>query len=346
MRFGLGPFAAEAAGRVDATEAYEIYRESVQFAEDAGFESAWIAERHFAEDGYCPQVFVAAANLAAKTETIRIGVLPILGLTHPIYVAEDATTLDNLTGGRAIVVPINAVKHEIEGYGLSEAEYESRYRESFGVLFKAWSARPFHHQGENWTIPAQFEGHVENKSGTVTVTPKPVQFELPLWVGGFWEPGRKLAAELGLPVVLGAISDNEALGQMWSEYEKNSKRAVRPPRVLIRDVYVSTSSDPLSEVADKFTRQFERYNDWGLWSGDTSNARALAGDKIIIGNPDEVIAQLRDLDDAHGVDHLIARMHFPGMRLHELLASMSLFSREVIPEFKMPDLPRQIREGV
>jgi hypothetical protein len=39
-------------------------------------------------------------------------------------------------------------------------------------------------------------------------------------------------------------------------------------------------------------------------------------------------------------------MHFPGMSFAQLHASMTLFAREVIPEFKMPDLPHQIRQGV
>lgn len=346
MRFGLGPFAAEAHGRVGATEAYEILSDAVVFAEDAGFDSAWIAERHFSDDGYCPQAFVAAANLAAKTQSIRLGVLPIVGLTHPLYIAEDAATLDNICGGRLTVVPINAVKHEIEAYGLTEDQYESRYRESIEVMLKAWSARPFCHQGAAWTIPAQLDGHAENRTGTVTVTPKPAQFELPLWIGGFWEPARRLAAELGLPIVIGAISDNGALAKLWSDYDAATTRPLRPPRILIRDVYVSTGSDPLAECGEGFARQFERYSAWGLWNGDASDVPALAAQSLIVGNPDEVITQIRTLDEAHGIDQLIVRMHFPGMRLHELLASMSLLSREVIPEFRMPDLPRQIREGV
>lgn len=346
MRFGLGPFAAEAHDAVGWAEAYEIIGDAVEFAENAGFDSAWVTERHFSEDGYCPQAFVAAANIAARTESIRIGVMPIVGLTHPLYIAEDATTLDNLSGGRAIIVPINAVSHEIAGYGLDEDEYEARFRESLDVLFQAWSARPFRHDGKSWTIPAEFEGHAENASHTVTVTPKPAQFELPVWMGGFWDEGREIAAELGVPMILGAISDTDALGGLWDAYDKATSRALRAPRTLIRDVYLSTGDDPLEECGAQFARQFERYNQWGLWSGETSDVEQLASERLIVGNPDQVIEQIRALDDAHAIDHLICRMHFPGMKLPQLLGSMGLFSREVIPEFKMPDLPKQIRKGV
>lgn len=346
MRFGLGPFAAEADNGLSWQEAYEVMGDAVVFAEDAGFDSAWVAERHFTDEGYCPSAFVAAGYLAARTTSIRLGVMPILGLTHPVYVAEDAATIDNASGGRLIVAPINAVSHEMAGYGVDEADYEARFRESVEVLVRAWAARPFRHHGSAWTIPAQLDGHVENPTGTVTVTPKPVQFELPLWIGGFWPAGRQLAAELALPMMLGAVSDNASLAELWATYDRTTSRLLRTPRVLIRDVFVTTSSDPLAECGEAFARQFQRYDQWGLWHGDASDIESLASDRLVVGNPDQVIGKIRALDDEHEIDHLICRMHFPGMRLHQVLASMSLFSREVIPEFKMPDLPRQIREGV
>lgn len=346
MRFGFGPFSAEKHGNIGWAEAFEIMGDAVELAENSGFDSAWIAERHFSPDGYCSAAFVAAANLAARTESIRIGVMPILGLSHPLYFAEDAAVLDNLSGGRAIICPINAVACEMQGYGIAESDYLDRFRESLEVLFKAWGARPFRSEGKNWTIPAQLDGHVENRAGTVMATPKPAQFELPVWLGGFWESGRTLAAELGLPMVLGSVSDNSALESLWATYEANTKNPRAAQHVVVRDIYVSSGDDPASEVAPMLTRQFERYNEWGLWSGDTEDFAKLARGRFIIGNPEEVIDQIKTLDDSLGIDQLLCRMHFPGMPLHQLISSMTLFSREVIPEFRMSDLPRQIRVGV
>lgn len=347
MRFGLGPFAAESHAAIGWTEAYEIMGDAATFAENVGFDSVWVTERYFAEDGYCPSAFLAAANLAAKTDAIRIGVMPILGLSHPLYFAEDAAVLDNLSAGRAIIVPINAVDHEMAAFGVSKAEYEERFRESLAVLFEAWSARPFSFHGKHWTIPAQLEGHAENPSGTVTVTPKPSQFELPLWMGGFWDRGRAIAAEQGLPMMLGSVSDDSLLGQFWADYDAvAAPRGRRAPRTVIRDVYVSMGEDPVAEAGAMMSRQFERYSEWGLWQGDAADFAALSRGRFVIGNPEQVIAQLTALDAAFDIDHLVCRMHFPGMPLSQLLSSMQLFAREVIPEFRMPDLPRQIREGV
>jgi len=346
MRFGLGPFAAEQAGSVSWMEAYEIVGEAACQADATGFDSVWIAERQLTSDGYCPQPFIAAANIAAKTESIKIGVLPIAGLTHPLYLAEDAAILDNLSGGRAIVAPINAVEHEWLAYGLGEDEYQERYRETIEVMLKARAPKPFRHDGKHWTIPEGIPKHADIPTRTVMPQPQPARFEQPLLIGGFWSYGRSLAAEMGLPMVMGGISNKESLQTMWSEYNATAPLNARRPKILIRDVYVSAAEDPWTEIADMVSYLFKRYSNYSLWNGDPDDLKALKQSPLIVGNPDQVIEQIAKLDSGNGLDHLICRMNFPGMPLNQLLSSMTLFSREIIPGFRKPDLPTQIFMGI
>jgi len=346
MRFGIGPFSAEQAGELSWMEAYETIGEAARQAEASGFDSVWVSERHFAPDGHCSQAFVAAANLAAKTESIKIGVSAVTGLTHPLYIAEDAAVLDNLSGGRAIISPVNAVSHERAAYGLSEMEYNERFRESIEVLLTAWRPKPFRFDGKFWKIPADLPEHATSPSGVVMFQPQPAQFELPMWIGGSWDFGRQVAAELGLPIVVSEFTGNENLSGLWADYDAVAVPAMRRPKVLIRDVYVTTGENPLAEIKEMVSYQSQRYSDWGVWSGNADEADAPTKTPLIAGNPDEVIEQIAALDETNGLDHLICRMHFPGMPLHQLLSSMDLFSREVIPEYRMSDLPKQIRTGV
>jgi alkanesulfonate monooxygenase SsuD/methylene tetrahydromethanopterin reductase-like flavin-dependent oxidoreductase (luciferase family) len=54
----------------------------------------------------------------------------------------------------------------------------------------------------------------------------------------------------------------------------------------------------------------------------------------VIGTPDTCIRQLRRLQDAMGIDHFNCSFSFGGLTQAEILRSMRLFAREVMPAFR------------
>ena len=70
-------------------------------AERIGYDSVWLTEHHFCDDGYTPSPLVIAGAIGARTKSMRIGTnLIILPLHNPVRIAEDSATLSLLTGGR------------------------------------------------------------------------------------------------------------------------------------------------------------------------------------------------------------------------------------------------------
>ncbi|HZV75246.1 MAG TPA: MupA/Atu3671 family FMN-dependent luciferase-like monooxygenase [Conexibacter sp.] len=83
-------------------ERYELLFESARFADDAGFDTLWVPERHFhAFGGIFPNPSLLAAALARETRRIRLHAgSVVLPLHNPIRVAEEWSVVDNLSGGR------------------------------------------------------------------------------------------------------------------------------------------------------------------------------------------------------------------------------------------------------
>jgi alkanesulfonate monooxygenase SsuD/methylene tetrahydromethanopterin reductase-like flavin-dependent oxidoreductase (luciferase family) len=73
-------------------------------ARDAGFHGVYVTERHLdSGDGFA-NAFAVAAAISGRLERTVIGVVPSLGMEHPLRVVEQANMLNILTRGRSIVV--------------------------------------------------------------------------------------------------------------------------------------------------------------------------------------------------------------------------------------------------
>ena len=169
----------------------EVYRDElglITHAEELGYDTIWLTEHHFADDGYSPSIIPLAAAVAAQTERVRIGFnLLLLPLHNAIRVAEDIATLDVLSGGRIDVgLGQGYARHEFAGYGIDRGERLGRFREGLDVLEGLWTNDTFSYAGEHYQIDE------------ARLTPKPVQQPMPpLWIGATSPPGVRRAGRRG-----------------------------------------------------------------------------------------------------------------------------------------------------
>ena len=125
-------------------ERYRLANEQITHAERMGFDAVWVAQHHFHEpEGGLPAPFVFLAQAAARTSRIRIGTAIItLPLELPIRVAEDASVLDILSGGRLeIGVAPGGNLNSYTAFGLDSKDRHTLMAHHLDVLRDAWTGR-------------------------------------------------------------------------------------------------------------------------------------------------------------------------------------------------------------
>lgn len=337
MKFGLGPYPA------DDSERYSALLDQVAAAEEEGFDSVWIdGGRQYS--GGSP--FPLAAAVARRTRAVRLGVLPTIGLVHPIYLAEDAATLDLLSNGRLILgLSDQPSLGSLEAYRVTTGDARQRFWESVEVLYRAWSPEPFAHEGKYWRVPARLPEHTLAADAVkVSVTPKPAQPLIPAWVATSNEDSVRRAAARGLPVLGQAWETRSQLATKFRLYQEAAGESLAG-RLLpaVRDVHVAESVDlAWRAVEGPLATAYGGYEDAGVL-GNGADVRTRAQSRAVIGDVDSVIEELQAYQAETGCNYLICRMALPGLAAEAVRSSMTLLGRGVAPQFRMYGLPPEIR---
>ncbi len=339
MKFGIGYFSLQSPpfNPRPHRELYAEMLDEISAADQMGFDSAWLTEHHFLKDGYCPSLLVTAAAIAARTQRIRIGTGVLLMPLHdPVRVAEDAAVVDLISGGRLILgIGLGYRPEEFAGFGRSLGERRGRMEESIEILNRSWGEEPFNFKGKYHNL--------EN----ISVTPKPVQKPIPIWIGAFTEPAIRRAARIGAPLfvpAIGIIPIVKYLFDMHSsflkEYGRNPDEFEKP---LVREIYISDQkSDKIWEkIKENVTYTAKGYASWGSMVDRQGNLLSdpndpvlydIAREQSIIGTPEECVEAIVRYREELPVNNLICRFKFPGISHEEAMRSMKLFTEKVLPE--------------
>ena len=125
--------------------------------------------------------------LAAITENVRLlSHVHVVAYRHPLVTAKAFMTLDELSGGRAVLgVGVGHVEGEFELLGVDFADRGPLTDESIDVIRAAFAAE----------YPDVDTGRFS--VADAGMAPRPRQAEVPIWIGGSSKPALRRAAERG-----------------------------------------------------------------------------------------------------------------------------------------------------
>jgi len=343
LKFGLlFPFRNPSFARVPFTDLYRDQLKLTEEAEKLGFDSIWLTEHHFVDDGYSPSLLPIAAAIAARTRKIRIGTFVLLlPLHNALRVAEDAATVDIISNGRLDLGLGQGYRvPEFTGFGIPRKERGSRLEEGAEVIRRSWTERHF-----------SFDGKY-NKYKNVTVIPGVVQTPCPpIWLAARGPKSIARAARNGYHLMGTGGADQQ---QMYdAALVENGKRPQDFHIAQLRTLFVAKKANKAWDDAEAGVHHMLKcYGEWFSEASDlpgdenyganlppvghlrhTETAKAF-GEPLIIGTPDEAIAMIEDYQKRTRLTHLVMAMPLPGVPAKKVLKSMELFAEKVAPHFR------------
>ena len=305
MKFGVGMYSAQLppGSSRTFTDLYRDMLRQARLAEEVGLDSFWIAEHHFAEDGYAPAILPVCAAVLASTKRLVAGTaVAIASFYHPIRLAEDAIALDLLSGGRFVLGLGTAYRtEEFEGFGVAPDTDEDRLEETVEILERAFSGRRFSYRGRFHQVPE------------LRVTPPPrTPGGPPLILAGDGVIDRDAmrAARRGKAYMIDPALPLVEVERLVDLYDGAYGSGEKPELPLFNYGFISDDEDPWEEMRAGFTYLRQTYDRWG---GRPVREVNPADHRLILGTRAQVTEQVLEYHRRFGDRlHFIMRLDYPG----------------------------------
>ena len=305
MKFGIGMYSAQRPPDSPRTHS-ELYADMLRharFAEEVGLDSFWIAEHHFAEDGYAAAVIPVCAAVLGATDRLIAGTsVAIASFYNPIRLAEDAIAADLLSGGRFVLgLGTGYRPEEFAGMAIEPETDEARLDEVAEILEKAFTGRPFEHHGRFYEVPQ------------LTITPTPFTPGGPpimLAGDGVIDRDAVRAAERGKRYMIDPSLPLDEISRLVALYDAADTGKSTMELPFFNYGFISDDSDPWEEMRDGFTYLRQTYD---RWAGRPVREVHPANHRLILGNAKQVTEQVLEYHRLFGDRlHFVLRLEYPG----------------------------------
>jgi alkanesulfonate monooxygenase SsuD/methylene tetrahydromethanopterin reductase-like flavin-dependent oxidoreductase (luciferase family) len=335
LRFGLALMNDFPPGVVPASRIGAL-REQVQAASAAGIDSIWVLQHYLGSMPTLQPLHLLAA-LSPFSGDMALGTnMFILPLRHPIAAAEEFSTLDHLSGGRAVAgLGLGYRENEFRAFGVPLSERLGRFTESVEIMRRLWT-------GERVSYSGRYFDFADEK-----ISLAPVQAGgPPIWIGaGALPKAVERAARLGEAWIIPPHVGSERLRELLATYQAARVKYGKDPAgelVVRREILLDDDAEAAwaagAQARVALTTEYSRYNrpdNTAEYQHLASEQDAIerARESYLFTDPDTAITRLKELE-AMGVTTVVLRMQWFDLPQERVLQSLELFAKRVLPEFR------------
>jgi alkanesulfonate monooxygenase SsuD/methylene tetrahydromethanopterin reductase-like flavin-dependent oxidoreductase (luciferase family) len=332
MKFGVFTSAQANSGDL-GPETGQGFREWLDFnveAEALGFTSSFLVEHHFTGWNQVSSTLMLLMALAMRTTTLRLGsAVMVLPWHNPVLLAEQAATLDLISGGRFDFGIGKGYRHsEFKGFQIAPEEAEARFDEAVEVMKRAFTARErFSHRGRFW--------HFED----IVVEPPPAQQpHPPFWVAAGSANSIRRAAARGFNLILDQYASPRQIAErieIFAVERRLHGLAFDSMQIVVaRQLYVAEDEADKQAALIRQAAYTKRTVDVSrMPESKQPGSHVLAyADKpggteenALYGTPDEICAKLKTLQNA-GVEYVL-------LTIAGGIGQLRRAAREIMPTF-------------
>jgi len=341
---------------------YNDFMDELEFAAECGFDAVCVNEHHSNGYGLMPSPNLIASALARRTTETALCVMgnSLALYNPPTRVAEEFAMIDVISGGRLIAgFPVGTPMDTCFAYGQNPSMLRDRYYEAHDLVLRAWTEQ------DTFAFNGRF-----NQQRYVNIWPRPVQKpHPPIWIpgGGSVETWRWCAETDHVYAYLsyfGYLAGQATMDGFWKEMDRLGKDRNPYRAGFLQFVGVAETREEAyrlyREPAEYFYGRCLHVDPrFAGAPGYTSEATQRAGvvgqvaqvarmrrfdtlaremdaivekGYVIIGSPDEVADQLRQVATDLNVGHLMLLMQFGNMGKDLAMYNTKLFAEKVMPQ--------------
>jgi probable LLM family oxidoreductase len=305
--------------------------EAAKMADDAGLDVFGVGEHHRLDYAVSATPVVLSA-IAQLTNRIKLtSATTVLSTVDPVRLFEEFATLDLLSNGRAeIIAGRGAFIESYPLFGYSVNDYDELFGENIELFLKL-------NQNERISWSGKYRSSLRNAE----ISPRPVQAELPLWVGvGGTPESAARAGRLGTGLVLAMLGgDPVRFKPLLDIYRKAGKEAGHHQDLKVGVTGHAHIADTSQQAKDEFYPYYSNY--WSYVNKqrgmDTRMSRtdfehmASPETALFVGSPQQIIEKILHQHEIFGHRRFLAQIDIGGMPFAKVAEGIELLATKVAP---------------